>query len=124
MNAIDERRLARIRWRCRRGMLENDLVLARFLEVHGRALTEDDVEKLDALLDMTDNALWDVLAGRVDPEPALTAFVARLRAVDAVQPGGKRGQVLLSGSIATDARDRDRKVESDPPLETASKDAR
>ena len=25
----------RIRWRCRRGMLENDLVLARFLEAKG-----------------------------------------------------------------------------------------
>ena len=85
MAPIDERRLARIRWRCRRGMLENDLLLARFLDVHGRALTEDDVEKLDALLDMTDNMLWDVLAGRVEPAPALSAFVARLRAVDVVQ---------------------------------------
>jgi len=85
VNTVDERRLARIRWRCRRGMLENDLVLARFLDVHGRTLTEDDVEKLDVLLDMTDNELWDVLAGRVEAAPTLRTFVARLRTVDTAQ---------------------------------------
>ena len=62
---IDETRLGRIRWRCRRGMLENDLILTRFL---------------DALLDLTDDRLWDVLSGRAEPEPRLAAFVARLRA--------------------------------------------
>ncbi|HEX6136515.1 MAG TPA: succinate dehydrogenase assembly factor 2 [Casimicrobiaceae bacterium] len=77
---IDARRLARIRWRCRRGMLENDLILARFLETCGDSLTEEDVANLDTLLDMTDNALWDVIAGRAEPgTPALAAFVARLR---------------------------------------------
>ncbi len=88
MTPMDDRRLARIRWRCRRGMLENDLVLARFLDVHGGALTEDDVEKLDALLDMTDNALWDVIAGRVQPPATLASFVARVRSTDAVEVTG------------------------------------
>ncbi|HLJ74461.1 MAG TPA: succinate dehydrogenase assembly factor 2, partial [Thermoanaerobaculia bacterium] len=32
---IDAARLRRIRWRCRRGMLENDLVLSRFLDARG-----------------------------------------------------------------------------------------
>ena len=76
---IDDRRLARLRWRCRRGLLENDLVLARFLDRHGGLLTDEDIENLDALLDMTDMALWDVIAGRTEPEPALAAFVGRLR---------------------------------------------
>ena len=79
---IDGIRLARIRWRCRRGMLENDLILARFLDASGRSLTEGDVASLDALLDLPDNELWDVLAGRAEaPEPALAPFVARLRAL-------------------------------------------
>jgi antitoxin CptB len=60
-------------------MLENDLVLTRFLDSHGSSLTDDDIENLDLLLDMTDVALWDVLAGRSEPEPALVAFVTRLR---------------------------------------------
>jgi antitoxin CptB len=78
---IDGRRLRRIRWRCRRGMLENDIVLTRFLDACGESLSDDDVESLDALLDLPDNALWDVIAGRVEPERAHAAFVARLRAL-------------------------------------------
>ena len=61
-------RLNRITWRCRRGMLENDLVLARFLEARGPMLTEDEVTMLDRLLDMTDNDLWDLIAGRLEPQ--------------------------------------------------------
>jgi antitoxin CptB len=86
--AIDPARLRRIRWRCRRGMLENDLVLARFLDASGATLTEDDVAKLDALLHMSDNALWDLIAGRTEAaDPGLAAFVARLRAVNPVGAG-------------------------------------
>jgi antitoxin CptB len=78
---IDALRLNRIRWRCRRGMLENDLVLTRLLDRDGESLTEDDVAKLDGLLDLSDNALWDLIAGRTEPDPELAEFVARLRAL-------------------------------------------
>jgi antitoxin CptB len=78
---IDALRFNRIRWRCRRGMLENDLVLTRLLDRDGASLTEDDVAKLDDLLDLSDTALWDLIAGRAEPEPALAEFVARLRAL-------------------------------------------
>jgi antitoxin CptB len=77
---IDDRRLRRIRWRCRRGMLENDIVLTRFLDDCGQSLSDDDVASLDALLDLSDNDLWDVIAGRTEPEHAHAALVARLRA--------------------------------------------
>ena len=61
-------------------MLENDLILARFLEARAASLTEDDVAKLDTLLDMTDNELWDLIAGRTEiGDPALAGFVERLR---------------------------------------------
>ena len=77
---IDDVRLRRIRWRCRRGMLENDLILHRFLDASGDGLTEDDIANLDELLHMTDSALWDLIAGRAEAaEPTLAAFVARLR---------------------------------------------
>ena len=78
---IDEARLRRIRWRCRRGMLENDLILARFLDRCAHVLSDDDIAKLDALLHMTDHELWDLFAGRARAEePALAAFVSRVRA--------------------------------------------
>ena len=67
---MDERRLARLRWRCRRGLLENDLILARFMETRAGTLTEDRVAMLDRLLDLPDNDLWELIAGRADPADA------------------------------------------------------
>ncbi len=78
---LDPVRVARLRWRCRRGMLENDLVLERFLEARGAAITEDEVAMLDRLLDLTDNDLWDLIAGRSEPGDAtLLPLVRALRA--------------------------------------------
>ena len=77
---MEERRLARLRWRCRRGMLENDLVLERFLVQRGDTLSENDVAMLDRLLDLSDNELWDIIAGRAEPaDPAVLPLVAALR---------------------------------------------
>ncbi len=73
--------LNRLRWRCRRGMLENDLILARFLDSHGSALTTTQVAALDRLLALTDGELWDLLSARAEPEdPGLAPLVAQLRA--------------------------------------------
>ena len=67
--AIDERRWARICWRCRRGLLENDIVLTRYLDaVADRRVGEPELQALDRLLDMNDNALWDLLSGRAESE--------------------------------------------------------
>jgi len=77
----DARRHARLRWRCRRGMLENDLILARFLDARGEAIDEEEVAALDRLLDLDDNELWDLLSGRTEPADAmLRPLVAALRA--------------------------------------------
>jgi antitoxin CptB len=78
--AIDERRLARIRWRCRRGLLENDLILSRFLDAKGSSLTDDDVAMLDKVLDLADNELWDLIAGRAEPaDVSVRPLIAELR---------------------------------------------
>ena len=70
-----------MRWRCRRGMLENDLILARFLDAHGGALSAADVAALDRLLDLADGELWDLIAGRAEPfDAGLLPMVAALRA--------------------------------------------
>jgi antitoxin CptB len=66
----DRRSLARLRWRCRRGMLENDLILARFLDARGEAISGDEEAALGRLLDLSDNELWDLLSGREEPEDA------------------------------------------------------
>jgi antitoxin CptB len=56
--------LRRLRWRCRRGMLENDLVLQRFLDRHAATLDREQLERLAGVLELGDNDLWDLLSGR------------------------------------------------------------
>jgi succinate dehydrogenase flavin-adding protein (antitoxin of CptAB toxin-antitoxin module) len=62
-------------------MLENDLVLARFLDARGAALDAQEVAALLRLLDLPDHDLWDLIAGRAEPDDAaLHPLVAALRA--------------------------------------------
>jgi antitoxin CptB len=82
LNVHDDRSLARLRWRCRRGMLENDLVLTRFLDARGGAISGEEIVALDALLDLSDNELWDLLSGRIEPaDTAVAPLVDKLRAI-------------------------------------------
>ena len=68
---LDERSLSRLRWRCRRGLLENDLFVERFFARHGEALTERQARGLQALMDLSDNDLLDLLLARRQPEDGL-----------------------------------------------------
>jgi antitoxin CptB len=61
----------RLRWRARRGLLENDLLLTRFFERHGGSLVADDALALEALLDLPDGELLELLLGRKEPGPPL-----------------------------------------------------
>ena len=64
---IDERALSKLRWRCRRGLLENDLFIERFFARHGARLDEDQARGLLALMDLPDNDLLDLLLARRAP---------------------------------------------------------
>ena len=66
----------RLKWKCRRGLLELDLVLEKYLQAHPY-----DAE-LDEFLELQDNDLWDIVSGRSDRFDARHGgIVARLRAV-------------------------------------------
>jgi antitoxin CptB len=54
----EQRRLA---WRCRRGMLELDIVLQRFIAQHFNHLSLAELQAFDAMLEMPDNDLWNAL---------------------------------------------------------------
>jgi succinate dehydrogenase flavin-adding protein (antitoxin of CptAB toxin-antitoxin module) len=69
---------SRLRWKCRRGLLELDLVLEKFL---AQRPGERELEALDGLLDLPDGELWDIVSGRSDRfDPRYGQLVARLRA--------------------------------------------
>lgn len=59
--------LDRVRWHCRRGLLELDLVLSRFLDRHWQELSEPQKAAFRQLLEYPDNDLWDLLSGRIPP---------------------------------------------------------
>ena len=61
---LDERALSRLRWRCRRGMLENDIFLERFLNRNATSLTVRQAASLMELLDLSDNDLLDLHLGK------------------------------------------------------------
>jgi len=70
---------SRLKWKCRRGLLELDLVLTDFIEKH---LQENDLRALNDLLELEDNDLWEIVSGRSDRYDARHGgIVARLRAV-------------------------------------------
>ena len=80
----DPARRARLRWRSRRGLLENDLVLTRFLDAYELALTDEEVDALTRLLELQDNDLMGLLLGQNEPKegldlPHVQALLKRLR---------------------------------------------
>jgi antitoxin CptB len=61
---IDARALSKLRWRCRRGLLENDLFIERFFARHANTLNARQANAVGILMDLSDNDLLDLLLGR------------------------------------------------------------
>ena len=79
--AADERIYDRLRWRARRGLLENDILLSRFFKTELMQLSMEELNTLDELLRLDDNDLLDLLMGRKLSEDAKFApLVTRIRA--------------------------------------------
>jgi antitoxin CptB len=81
---INERDLSKLKWRCRRGLLENDLFIERFFRQHESQLTEFHAEGLRQLMDLSDNDLLDLMLARKEPaddlaRPDVQAVLAMLR---------------------------------------------
>jgi antitoxin CptB len=63
---ISDRALSKLRWRCRRGLLENDLLIERFF-ARRDPITQADANGLYLLMELPDNDLLDLLLGRQKP---------------------------------------------------------
>ena len=62
---IDAAALSKLRWRCRRGLLENDLLIERLFD--RGAVTAVTAVGLEALMPLADNDLLDLFLGRTKP---------------------------------------------------------
>ena len=61
---LDEREAAKLKWRCRRGLVENDLFIEQFFVTYGSRLTASQAQGLTTLMDLADNDLLDLLLRR------------------------------------------------------------
>jgi antitoxin CptB len=64
----DPYQLARLKWRCRRGLLENDLLIEAFFARCGQTLTPIQIVGLEQLMDLSDPDLLDLLLMRTEPQ--------------------------------------------------------
>ncbi len=93
VQVLDQRSLSRLKWRCRRGLLENDLLIERFFkrqDERGETITTRQADGLQALMDLADNDLLDLLLRRAEPQgevdrPEVREVLALLRPAPAAQ---------------------------------------
>jgi antitoxin CptB len=64
-NSMTDEEVRRLSWRCRRGLLELDIVLQRFSEKHLAGLNSSELMAFDSLLDLQDNEFLDVVTSRI-----------------------------------------------------------
>lgn len=78
LREAEQRRLA---WRCRRGMLELDIVLQRFVSEHFNGLSMAEMAQLDTLLELPDNVFWELIQEVQTTDSAMKSLVAEHAAV-------------------------------------------
>jgi antitoxin CptB len=84
MSELTDLDRTRLRWRARRGLLENDLIITKYLDAYESQLTDADVAALTQLFELGDNDLLDLLLGRSELEgeldtPKLREILGRMR---------------------------------------------
>ena len=99
---LGERELSKLRWRCRRGLLENDLLIEKFFNSYETTLTVSQAKGMGDLMDLSDNDLLDLLLRRKEPGELLEAdSKARASTFEAMQvlnllrPQGKTASALV-----------------------------
>ena len=93
---LSERELSKLRWRCRRGLLENDLLIEKFFHRHEATLTISQAKGMGDLMNLSDNDLLDLLLLRkepgelleVDSRDSASTFEA-LQVLNLLRPQGK-----------------------------------
>ena len=76
-----EPKIARLRWRCRRGMRELDALLLAFFDRRAARFTEEEIAVFEAVLELPDPVLHSYLLGRSAPDDVATAeLIERIRA--------------------------------------------
>ena len=74
-------KIARLRWRSRRGMRELDALLIGFIDRCGAGFTDAEMAAFEGVLELPDPVLHSYLLGRSAPDDVATAeLIERIRA--------------------------------------------
>lgn len=71
LEKLNEKAVHMLHWRSRRGLLENDLFIERFFELHSHELTHADADAMTALMNLADNELLDLILRRKELQEAM-----------------------------------------------------
>ncbi len=80
MAGIDPLELGKLRWRCRRGMQELDVLLSRYVEEQFCEASAADQEAFRQLLEVQDTAIYAYCLGQESPPAPLAALIDRITA--------------------------------------------
>ena len=69
---LSERSLSKLRWRSRRGLLENDLLIERFFIQYAAGMSVGQARGMYVLMDLSDNDLMDLLLRRKELQPEIS----------------------------------------------------
>ena len=72
---LNERAFSKLRWRSRRGLLENDLLIEKFFNRFESSLTVGQAKGMADLMELSDNDLLDLLLRRKEPHQLLKAIL-------------------------------------------------
>ena len=99
---LGERELSKLRWRCRRGLLENDLLIEKFFNRHEGTLTVSQAKGMGDLMELSDNDLLDLLLQRKEPgelteaDSKASAFTFEaLQVLNLLRPSGESSWITI-----------------------------
>jgi antitoxin CptB len=72
--------LGKLRWRCRRGMQELDVLLARYMEEQFRSASKAEQDAFRRLLESQDQELYGYCLGTVPPPAQFAPLIERITA--------------------------------------------
>ena len=76
----DPERIRKLRWLCRRGMKELDILLERFITANPDKLASGEWPTLETMLGAEDDVLWDWIQNpETAPDPAVRDLLGQIR---------------------------------------------
>jgi antitoxin CptB len=79
-----QQQLGKLRWRCRRGMQELDILLARYVEERFPAASQCEQDAFLRLLETHDTVIYGYCLGELQPPAELATLIERITAGPAV----------------------------------------